>query len=107
MSDVVGFWGKSAAEVSGSLCFCWATLNVVILLHLMRDRTSGRKHYLESHGQSKLAYWLARFVHDILFFVPVSLVTIYLINKFDSHMELAPRSIIVAPFASIPFVYVV
>ena len=50
MSDVVGFWGKSAAEVGGFLCFSWAIINSVVLLNAMRDRTSGMKHYLECHG---------------------------------------------------------
>ena len=50
MSDVVGFWGKSAAQVSGCLCFAWITINLVVMLSLMRDRTSGRKHYMDSHG---------------------------------------------------------
>ena len=107
MSDVVAYWGRGAAEVSGSLCFCWTIINVVILLNLMRDRTSGRKHYLESHGQSKLAYWLARFAHDIIFYIPVCLIVVYLINKFDSHMEMAARSIFIAPFAFLPFIYTV
>lgn len=49
----------------------------------MRERTSGKKHFFESHGQSKLAYWLAKFVHDIIFYVPIAIVTAILIEKFD------------------------
>ena len=83
MSDEAGFWSVKALEVSGFICFAFTLVNIVILLNVMRDRTSGRKHYLESHGQSKLAYWLARFAHDIVFYVPICLVTVYLMNKFD------------------------
>ena len=83
MSDEVGFWGTKSLEVTGFICFSFTIVNVVILLNSMRDRVSGRKHYFESHGQSKLAYWLARFAHDIVFYVPVSFAAVYLMKKFD------------------------
>lgn len=50
MSDIVGFWGKSSAEVGGFLCFSWAIINSVVLLNAMQERKSGMKHYLECHG---------------------------------------------------------
>ena len=79
LSDEVGFWGRVSVEVSGTLCFSWIIVNIVILLSVMRDRTSYRKHYQEHHGQSKLAYWLARFFHDIIFYIPISFIAIVLI----------------------------
>ena len=106
MSDEVGFWGVRSLEVTGFLMFSFAIVNAVMLLSLMRDRTSGRKHYFESLGQSKLAYWLARFAHDIVFYVPVCLIAIYLIRKFDPEMQQAERSIMLAPFAMLSFIYV-
>ena len=106
MSDEIGFWGIKALEVSGFICFAFLAVNLVVLLNSLRDRTSGRKHYFESHGQSKLAYWLAKFAHDIVFYVPICVVSIYLINKFDPQMEQAGRSIMVAPFVMLPIIYV-
>ena len=105
MSDVVGFWGIKALEVSGFMCFGFLAVNIVVLLTSMRDRTSGRKHYFESHGQSKLAYWLAKFAHDVFFYVPISIVSVYLIDKFDPQMEQASRSIMIAPLAMLPTIY--
>ena len=60
----------------------------------MRDLQSERKHYQESQGQSVAAYWMAKFFHDLIFFIPMSLVALEMINQFDPHLETAPKTLL-------------
>jgi len=57
----------------------------------MRDRTSQRKNFMESHGTKKLGYWLTKYVHDLLWYLPVTLAAQKMLETFDPHMEFAPR----------------
>lgn len=106
MSDNVAFWSRSAWQTAGAVLFAWIALNSVVLVSAMRDRISLRKHYQEHHGQSKLAYWIAKFCHDFLFYVPVSLVAVQMIKNYDPFMEMAQTTVMIQPFATIPFLYV-
>ena len=56
----------------------------------MQERKSQRKHFQEYHGQSKMAYWLARFAHDLVFYLPISLVASIMMHTFEPQMVLAP-----------------
>ena len=72
----------------------------------MRDRLSQRKHYQEQHGQSKTAYWLAKFAHDLIFYVPISLMAVEMIKLYDPNMEVAQLTVLLQPFATLPILYV-
>lgn len=84
MSDVNSKFGRYTWEVVGCVVAAWFMLNTYILLSVMRERLSERKLFLESHGQSKCSYWVARFLHDIVFFLPISIVANYLISKYET-----------------------
>ena len=71
----------------------------------MRERNSQRKRFLESHGQSKLIYWLTRYLLDIVFYLPVSFTGIRMISIYEPQMEAASRSVFIQPFAALPFIY--
>ena len=49
---------------------------------------------------------MAKFFHDLIFFIPISLVAREMINQFDSHMEIAPTTLALQPLATLPFLYV-
>ena len=107
MNDTVGFWSGQGLSVLVILVSTWIILNSFTIISLMRERISQRKHFQEYHGQSKLAYWLARFVHDLVFYLPISLVGARMMNKFEPQMLMAPRLVILQPFVMLPFIYVV
>ena len=107
MSDVNGFYSKVTWEVVGAICAAWYMLNTYILIQLIRERTSERKLFLEAHGQSKCSYWMARYVQDCVFYLPISVVATFLIRRYETNMEAAPVSIFVQPFAMLPFIYLV
>ena len=88
-----------------SLIFTWVVLNSVILYRVMKDRISYRKHYQEHHRQSKLAYWIARFFHDVVYYIPISLMALLMIATYDDHMVMAPKCIMLQPLATLPFLY--
>lgn len=46
---------------------------------------------MESHGTKKLGYWLTKYVHDLLWYLPVTLAAQKMLETFDPHMEFAPR----------------
>ena len=105
MSDVAGFWGKMATTAINSLLFPWVILNSVVMIWVIRDLTSTRKHYQQHHRQSKLAYWIARFFHDIVFYVPISYAALKMIEIFDDHLIMAPTCIVLQPLAYLPMIY--
>lgn len=90
MNDTVGFWSTQGLSVLVILVSTWIILNSYTTITLMRERISQRKHFMQYHGQSKMAYWLARFVHDLVFYLPVSLVGVGMMNKFEPQMVMAP-----------------
>jgi len=50
---------------------------------------------------------MARYLHDLVFYLPVSLIAIFLIGRYEPQMEMAARSLLVQPFAMLPFIYVI
>lgn len=95
MSDVINLYSRTSWETIGCVAAAWFILNSIVLLQLIRERVSERKLFLQSHGQSKCMYWFTRYLHDILFYLPVSAVAVYLIVTYEPEMELAIRSVII------------
>ena len=93
MSDNVGYWGVLSWQTVGALVYSWLILNAVVLIWTMRDRQSQRKHYQEQHGQSKTAYWFAKFAHDLIFYLPISLMAVEMIKLYDPNLEMAPKTV--------------
>mmetsp|Transcript_13824 Transcript_13824/g.17510 ORF Transcript_13824/g.17510 Transcript_13824/m.17510 type:complete len:101 (+) Transcript_13824:3886-4188(+) len=50
MSDILGFYARVTWEVASIVPAAWFMLNAYTLLMLVRERTSERKLFLESHG---------------------------------------------------------
>ena len=89
MSDLVAFWGGINTQATTTVVFIWICINSVVLLSVMKERTSNLKKYQEHHGQSKLAYWLARFCNDIIFYLPVAWMAVKMMEEFDPQMDYA------------------
>ena len=106
LSDNFGLSAYFSWEVVGCIVGAWYMLNAVFLVQVMRERTSQRKSFSESHGQSKFAYWLARYTHDLLFFLPVGLVALSMFKTYDPQMVTAPKIVLLAPVSMLPFLYV-
>ena len=106
MSDHVAFWSKAAWHCVGAVVFAWIAINSVVLVSAMRDRTSGRKHFQEQHGQRKLAYWVAKFCHDFIFYLPVAWAANTMIGRYDDYMEYAPTTVALQPLVTLPLLYV-
>ena len=49
---------------------------------------------------------MAKFFHDLIFFIPISLVALEMISQFDAQNEAAPTTILLQPLATLPFLYV-
>lgn len=94
MSDHAAFWMTISGQAIGCVAFSWTILSSIILIWTMRDLQSERKHYQESQGQSAVAYWMAKFFHDLILFIPISLVALEMINQYDPHMEIAPTTLL-------------
>ena len=62
MNEAVVYWTNAGLSANIILASTWIILNTFTLISVMRDRSSQKKHFQEYHGQSKIAYWLARFV---------------------------------------------
>mmetsp|Transcript_6767 Transcript_6767/g.9291 ORF Transcript_6767/g.9291 Transcript_6767/m.9291 type:complete len:146 (-) Transcript_6767:2264-2701(-) len=93
MSDILGFYARVTWEVASIVSAAWYILNAYTLIMLVRERTSERKLFLESHGQSKFSYWLARYAHDIVFYLPISFMAIAMITMYEPEMKQASASI--------------
>ena len=106
MTTVIGLWTALGFNVLGFLVIAWAILNSVIMMQVLQERVSTRKHFNEHHGQSKLAYWLARYFHDLIFYIPITYVASKMIEKYDPHMEMAPDVVFLQPLSMLPFIYV-
>ena len=91
MSDYVGAWQLNSQQVIGCIIFAWFMLNSYFLIDAIRDRTSQRKNFMASHGTSILAYWLIRYIHDLLWYIPITLVAQKMLETFEPHMEYGPR----------------
>ena len=50
MSEVVKQYSRISWETVGCVAAAWFILNALTLVHLVRERTSERKLFLESHG---------------------------------------------------------
>jgi len=72
MSTLVALWGSFAFQTLGCLVFAWVIINSVVMVQVLQERVSTRKHYNEHHGQGKLAYWMARYFHDLIFYIPIT-----------------------------------
>ena len=83
MSDIVGQFGRMSWETVGCIAAAWFMLNAFTISQIIRERTSERKLFLESHGQSQFSYWMARYLNDLIFYLPVSLVANYLIGTYE------------------------
>ena len=96
MSDVIGKYSRMSWEPLGCITAAWFMLNTITIIMLMRERTSLRKQFLEMHGQSKFFYWIARYLHDLVFYLPVSLVIVRHIETYETQLtaeKAAPRSV--------------
>ena len=49
---------------------------------------------------------MAKFFHDLILFIPMSLVALEMISQYDSQNEVAPTTILLQPLATLPFLYV-
>ena len=74
MSDWIGSWQQYSQQAIGCVIFAWFMLNSFFLIDAMRDRTSQRKNFMTSHGTSIMAYWLTKYIHDLLWYLSVTLV---------------------------------
>ena len=93
MSEVVNEYTRFSAEPIGCVVAAWFILNAWVVVNLIRERTSERKMFLQSHGQSQVAYWVSRYIHDIVFYLPISVVAIYLISVYETQMDAAALSV--------------
>lgn len=89
----------------GVVILGWSILNAYVIARVVKDRVSLKKEFLEAHGQSKAAYWLALYLHDLILYLPVGYVVSWMLSKFDNYMEYAPSVVYLQPFAMLPFIY--
>ena len=54
----------------------------------------------------RVSFWIARYVHDLIFYLPISFMVASMVSQYDTHMELAPTLVFLQPFAALPFIYV-
>ena len=94
MDQVIQNYSGLSWAVATCIAVTWYILNTYTMLSLMRERNSMRKKYLESHGQSKASYWLARYGHDLFFYLPTAFIARILLKKFESNMIAAPSSVL-------------
>ena len=102
---ICGFFGAYGWLALGIVVLAWCALNSFIIAKVVSDRVSLRKQFWEAHGLSKFAYWAAQYLHDLIFYLPLSIVVSLLISKFDYNMEYAARVVFFQPFAMLPLIY--
>ena len=87
ISDALGsvvFWPGQSLTINIIMSSTWIIINSFTVVSVMRERLSQRKHFQEYHGQSKAAYWLARFVHDLVFYLPIAIVASIMMHTYDA-----------------------
>lgn len=57
---------------------------------VMSDRMSKKKMFAKHHGMKTFPYWVARYIHDLVFYLPISFTVASMVSQFDPHMKLAP-----------------
>jgi hypothetical protein len=49
---------------------------------------------------------MARYFHDLIFFIPITYMATKMITDYDAHMEMAPDVLFLQPLSMLPCIYV-